>query len=46
MIEDQTLDQTLDKMERLKIPADMFGNINPNWKIVMKKFYSMEKDID
>ena len=37
---------TLLKMQKLGIPADIFGNINPNWKIVMKKFYDSEKQID
>jgi hypothetical protein len=26
-------------MEKLGIPADLFGNINPNWRIVMKNYY-------
>lgn len=36
---DSSLDKTFEKMEKLGIPADLFGNINPNWRIVMKHYY-------
>jgi hypothetical protein len=36
---DTSLDKTFEKMERHGIPADIFGNINPDWKIVMKRYY-------
>lgn len=29
-------------MEKLGIPADIFGNINPNWRIVMKNLFVKE----
>jgi hypothetical protein len=33
-------------MEKLGIPADVFGNINPNWRTVMKRYFDSEKLID
>lgn len=43
---DQSLDLTFDKMEKLGIPADIFGNIHPQWRIVMRNYYSQDKQID
>jgi len=33
-------------MEKLGIPADIFGNINPQWRIVMRSHFEGEKQID
>jgi hypothetical protein len=33
-------------MEKLGIPADIFGNINPGWRTVMKKYFDGEKQLD
>ncbi len=33
-------------MEKLGIPADIFGNINPNWRVVMKNYFAGDQQID
>ncbi len=32
-------------MEQVGIPADIFGNINPEWRTVMKKYFDNDKQI-
>ena len=33
-------------MEQLSIPADIFGNIHPDWRKVMRNYYSEDNQID
>jgi len=33
-------------MEKMGIPADIFGNIHPSWRLVMKTYFDQDKQTD
>lgn len=41
--DNRSLDLAFDKMENMGIPADIFGNIHPGWRIVMRKYFDQDK---